>query len=572
MYKYLFCLIGFFLLSRALVCAEKQFFLEDFNNGLEQWELINGNWSYWQINNQVLYGTLNQSHKLSTLVPKDEYWQNMMEYSVDFVFKVFDSSDKNFVLGMRDANNFYDFHFYDQQLIVEDIRNGLSVHFATVPCVLLKNQAYQIHLLYSKAKIELWINGQLIFGTDQSWPAPIYGGKFGVKIATGGMAYSRAAFSQIRVSEINSNNVLFKQTDPIWSDAIYDHAAQWSAQPTIARFGCALSAAAMLLRAYGFMRLENGEELNPLTLNQWLKTQNDGYLGDGLVNWLAISRLSYVLSEQAEALLPKLEFSYFAMANAHDDHATLQSLLTNSQGQIASDGQHFFVIEQYVSESDDFKIKDPFYDQEFLSQKEQAIHSLRLFTPSQTDLGYFLLVLPRELTYLLTDADAHVLETSRVLEEIAFEEERIGSAWQLIYYPKPASETFTLRLSSAQFTQDLLEKSRFYLYQSNGQVQTVNLIELLPVDLDYVNLASINLQIHYAKDETSAIEVTFANKTLDEQKMTKLAERTTWATAQFNQGKLSFYLFYQLNLLIDSLREHLDYFFLLEKFLEFHQL
>ena len=117
MKKYLLFLISFFCFFANGPVWAQRIFSDDFSGNLEKWQLVNGVMSYWQISDQALYATISQSKKLSTIVPKDEFWQEMEEYEVDFIFKVFDSTDKNFVIGMRDASNFYDFHFYNNQLI-----------------------------------------------------------------------------------------------------------------------------------------------------------------------------------------------------------------------------------------------------------------------------------------------------------------------------------------------------------------------------------------------------------------------------------------------------------------------
>lgn len=571
MFRITLFLLSYLSIFSTIVWAETPVFEENFSVDLSQWQLVNGEWQAWQISEHTLYGTLERAHRSSTLVPKDEFWQEMSEYEVDFNFQVFDDGDKNFVIGMRDANNFYDFHFFDQQLIIEDIRNGLSVHFAVLPFPLQKNRVYQFHLLYSFDQLQFWSDEQKIFTTDQTWAAANYGGKFGFKIATGDRAYSRTAFSQLQIKAINSRDVIFKQNDAAWQEITYDHADQWSENASIARWGCALSAVAMILRAHGFFRLENGQEINPATLNQWLRSQPDGYLGDGLLNWLAISRLSFLLSEKSLGLLPKLEFKWLNLAEPVD-FEQLATLLIGNPSQIASDGQHFFVLERYLDDEDDFLIKDPLYDQQRLSQKTEALHSLRLFTPSQTDLSYILLLLPKELKPLLNHSELGIMESLEVSEKIVSEREVLGQAWQLIYYPKPAEGNLTLTLSSKELTQELLEKSQIYLYQSNGQVQQVALIDYLSANLDYPNLASVNLQINYLKNDSSPIELSYVDQTLEEQKLSQLDKQAQLASEKFKQGQISFYLFYQLNLLINSLREHLDYFFLLEKFLRFHGL
>lgn len=571
MKKYFLFFFSFFYLFAAVPIFAQKSFSDDFSTNLNKWELVNGSMSYWLINNQALYATISQSRKLSTIVPKNEFWQDMSEYSVDFIFKVFDNTDKNFVVGMRDAANFYDFHFYSNQLIVEDIRNGSSFHSSTMPFTLELNKDYLVHILYSKEKIELLIDGEKVFTTDQFWSPPLYGGKFGLKVSTGSVASSRAYFDQVEVKELDFKNILFKQNDTKWGTEIYDHANDWSADPTMGNWGCALASAAMLLRAYGYRFLPNENELNPLSLNQWLLEQDDGYIADGLVNWLAISRLSKLLSDQKNNELPKLEFNYFK-GNEEENLINLQDNLLASSGQIATDGKHFFLVSKHLTELDDFVIKDPLYEQELLSEKTEAIESLRIFTPSMTDLSYLLLVLPKDFSFILSDASANILDTVIFVEQIENNAEKIGTDYQLIYYPKPSDGEFNLTISSNLFNQTLINQVKVFLYQSDGDFQKIELSDLISDQQDLKNLEQLTLQIDYSKNAESTFNLSLEEKTVDEQKLIKIDELAAWSKTNFESGELSFYLFYQLNLLIDSIRDHLNYFFLLEKFLEFYRL
>src|SRR3989339_722726 len=94
-----FILFTVFLLVAPPPAAALREFRDDFASGnFNHWELVNGTWSYWQVTSQAVYATINQSRKLSTIVPQDDYWQGMEEYKVDFIFKVLSGTDKNFVV------------------------------------------------------------------------------------------------------------------------------------------------------------------------------------------------------------------------------------------------------------------------------------------------------------------------------------------------------------------------------------------------------------------------------------------------------------------------------------------
>lgn len=569
---YFFLVIVFYLIFDQSVQASIRTFNEDFSGDLQQWELVNGAWSYWQIKDQSLYATLTQSRKLSTIMPKDEFWLGMKEYEVDFVFKVFDKSDKNFVLGMRDANHFYDFHFYNNQLIVEDIRNGFSLVRTSIPFVLETNRDYAIHLLYSKEKIEMLVDGEKLFATDATWPAIPDGGKFGLKIATGSVANSKAYFDQIVVREFLPNKVHFKQNDELWATNVYDHADRWSSDPSMSRWACALSSAAMLLRSNGFHFLENGELLDPVSLNNWLLAQSDGYVADGLLNWLAISRLSQILSTRDGGLLPKLEFSFF-QGEVVENLATLQQFLSGNSGQIAAVPGHFFFVENYLEDEDDFMIKDPLYDYNLLSDVSSSIESLRLFKPSFTDLSYLFLVVPAGLDFSLSnELGQEIKELQAVKESIVAETEAIGAGYDLFYYPQPKEEQLNLLFTAENFSLEILDELQIFFYQVDGSVQVLNWRSLIASDQDFQQIKQLLLKVAFAKNADSSFSLELIEKNLEEQQQEHLSDLSNQAAEDFQAGKLSFYLFYQLNLLIDSLRDHLGYFFLLEKFLEFHGL
>ena len=572
MKKYFLFLFSFVFLFSITPVRAQRIFSDDFSGNLEKWQLVNGDISYWQVSNQALYATIAQSRKLSTIVPKDEFWQGMDEYTVDFIFKVFDDTDKNFVIGMRDVANFYDFHFYSNKLIVEDIRNGFSLHSAMVPFALELNRDYSVHVFYAKEKIELLIDGEKVFNTTENWAPPIYGGKFGLKIATGGVAHSRAFFDQVEVKEINSKDVLFKQDDPLWAMAIYDHADSWTDHPEMSNWACALNSVAMLLRAYGYYSLPNGDEINPLSLNQWLIEQGDGYIANGLVNWLAISRLSRILSEQSADILPKLEFIYFK-GSEEENLGVLRESLVETAGQIAASFGHFFLVKEYLENLHDFSIKDPLYGQLLLSEKTEKIVSLRLFQPSFTDLSYLLLVLPKEFNFSLTAENGGVIEELQsVEEEITGELGTIGQDYRLIYYAKPESAKLNLSLNTSNLNKELLDKVKLFIYQNDGDFQLVSLSGLINEAEDFNKVNQLLLKIDYLKEEESIVNLEIIEKTIDEQKQNTLNQLAAKSNEDFESGRISFYLFYQLNLLIDSLREHLDYFFLLQKFLDFHKL
>lgn len=559
-------------------------FQEDFSAGnLEQWQLENGEWQYWSIRDQALYATINKSRKLSTLVPKSAAWSGLANYRVEFLFQAFNTTDKNFVLGWFDSSNFYDIHFYNNQLIVEEIRDGLSVKGVTLPFPLLLNHRYQVAAEYSRLGITLWMDGQVVFTTDNTWLPPREGGRFGVKIATGGVAYSAAWFDEIVATPLFPQTITLLQTDPAWAAERYDHHDPASSQSTIATWGCALSAAAMLLRSHGFTFLPDGLIITPASLNEWLRSQADGYVADGLVNWLAITRLTRLLSEaETNAHLPKLEFQYYPVSDWTRDQVFLQESLITLGPQIGTDGEHFFVIDDYTAVEQDFSIRDPLYPHVWLQQKQNPLTSLRIFTPSQTDLSYLLLVVPKTIEVNVFDALSQALTDSLVVEETIAADtvdstasvvSSLGEQVRLLYYRQPPEQLYRVLFSSTAFTPADLTQVHVYLYQSDGMVQEVPLALELGTDAPSLGkLKQVLVTVDFKKNSPAVTTIETISKTEDELKMTALTQLTTQALADFKSGQLSFYVYYKLTLLIDFIRRQPRYFYLLDRFREFHQL
>src|SRR5688572_30899130 len=77
-----------------------------------------------------------------------------------------------------------------------------------------------------------------------------------------------------------------------------------------------------------FRSLPNNAELSPASLNDWLNAQPDGYLGEGAINWLAVSRLTQQMAKTLRT--PKLE--YRKLAGDEDRKSTR---LNSSHSQIS---------------------------------------------------------------------------------------------------------------------------------------------------------------------------------------------------------------------------------------------
>ncbi len=152
------------------------------------------------------------------------------------------------------------------------------------------------------------------------------------------------------------NVPLLRQTDPLWGAQVYDSASRWSpAHATISDWGCAETSAAMILQYYGITKLPNNINLDPGTLNTWLKNQPDGYIGNGLLNWLAISRLSKL----AKTNNPNFIYDALEYRRKGIDKVSLTDDINAGQPDILEEPGHFIVGKGI--NADTFNINDPYY-------------------------------------------------------------------------------------------------------------------------------------------------------------------------------------------------------------------
>jgi hypothetical protein len=288
---------------------------------------------------------------------------------------------------------------------------------------------------------------------------------------------------------------LIKQTSSPWGDLIYDSAQQWSGQPTISRWGCALTSLTMVMRSYGLVTMPDGSSVTPAAVNAWLLSEPDGYIGQGLLNWWAGTRLIAQISEQystAAQLLPKLEFSYQAI----DWQTRLRQELDQQHPAIVQLPGHFVVVHGFSSANNDFLIHDPFYDFTQLGQHPPAL-SLRLFTPSQTDLSAIVIAHRPNVTIALTNqANQPVGQTWTEWLESDPEEERI-TAWQFTVINQPADGTYHLLLEGAQADGDV----QILAYNQSAKVQT-----LTPAKSEVNDFAQLNLKLQFNKTTGATLD------------------------------------------------------------------
>ena len=170
----------------------------------------------------------------------------------------------------------------------------------------------------------------------------------------------------------------YSQNDDRWGQDEYDAAHSWSEEITVDKWGCAVTSAAMVLKYYGI-------DQDPGTLNTWLKSQVDGYIRGGLLNWLAISRYSRIFGSTI------LEYR-----RGGSDTDVVDSDLENENPVIletsGEDGSHFVVTNGKLDP--DYSILDPETEE---NTSLASFRSSRRLLPTHTNLSTLLIAFDNDL-------------------------------------------------------------------------------------------------------------------------------------------------------------------------------
>ncbi|MDI6800618.1 MAG: C39 family peptidase [Thermodesulfovibrionales bacterium] len=187
--------------------------------------------------------------------------------------------------------------------------------------------------------------------------------------------YEIAATSKISVGCATALSVpLGKQCDSPWGTDTYDRTAS-----NICNEGCALTSAVMVLRYYGVATGIDGKEVNPRNLNEWLKSQSDGYDG-GSINWWAVTRYSKVTMYSKDRVI------FNGRLNRRDDK-TLNNDLCEGKPvilKVPTKKGHFVVATgtMCVDNEITWSINDPAYDITTLQGYDNKYLGLRRFKPN----------------------------------------------------------------------------------------------------------------------------------------------------------------------------------------------
>jgi len=516
-------------------------FSEDFSHGLTQWQLARGHWEYWQLQDGWLEADLRSPFAIAELLPQPEVWPGLSEHYVyEFDFQVLTGEDRNWAWGYVDRDNWYEAHWRFQRLHVVRLQQGQEQLNFYEDYSLQPHQSYHVRLEHDAGHLQLWVDEDLVLDRqDQTYDGQL--GRIVLKATTGASWPSRVRYDNIQVwnyaaaGSADQEKILpvleFKQGAVPWGNQVYDQAEDWvdpeadADQLTIKRWGCALSSLAMILHYHGLQFLPDGQELNPGTLNAWLRAQADGYIAGG-VNWLAGSRLSRLLAEQAryesngQIVLPKLEYHRIFSPSI----AEVVALLQEQRPGILQIPGHFLIANGYTADESDLHIVDPAYAYDYLSQhqlEEPAVLSVGDYQPSQTDLSYVLLVYKPNLSIEFVDDEGLALAeqflTYDTVQDAVDSLQPLSPGVIRHYLPQPEDGNYQFKIFQVADENGELETDfadwQMFFYDEQAEVRQQQHQEFFAADLSGQSgqgSEPIFLNLHFNKQDLTDIQLTSA--------------------------------------------------------------
>lgn len=494
------CLLLIF--SQALcspVHAQTVVFTENFDLDFQQWQPLRDDGKAWLLLNGQADVYLSDPHVITEMVPKDEVWQNTwqnLEYELDYI--PVSGVDRNISFGVQSSAHWYEIHFVEEFFNLVKVKAGQKPFDINHPFRLENGQTYRLKIVFHTGLIQIFVDGRLIAEEYDASFNNDYG-KIGIKVTTGDAYPTHVRFDNIVVREITNDGFKLnvphlKQNDPLWSEFEYDQAHKWSNDSSFRRWACALTSMVMIMQYHGLTTLPDGELITPLTLNHWLISQPDGYLGEGLVNWIAVTRLTHLISQKWGT--SKLEFVF---QNERPYASALQELAAGRPPILHIPG-HFLVATGHTGNKQDLFINDPFYNFETFFSHQVDLESLRTFIPSQTDLSYILIAHTSSTEVRITDLNSQPLSDLQTTTEFleASDKTQKGETLTVHYLLKPKDQEFLITLSQPTPQPFSLQ---IFTYDKTGEVtdltqRGMNGSEPLTFKLQYHsdNLSSLELQ------------------------------------------------------------------------------
>ncbi|MCL4417275.1 MAG: C39 family peptidase, partial [Actinobacteria bacterium] len=449
-------------------------FEDDFQSGLSKWNIISGAdiWETKEIYGSLRFGgKINSGNTIISAIAGEESWDNYI-FEVD-ILPIY-ADDKNIMFRWTPQRGFCNqFHFNSAGIQV-NYRPEITNYFMT------NGSIYHVKIILNENRYILYIDDQLLIDFTNSYESPpCLNGSIGLTISTGSSYPSEVWFDNVKVSTIDDEVILnvpdIKQTSNPWANQEYDSAKKWAPNSwTIANWGCALTSATMVLNYLDTKKLPNGLALHPGTLNEWLRNEIDGYIREGWINWLAISRLTKKANKTNDIEnFNALEYERIFGSNSE---MLLEDIKVGIPDILEEPGH--FVVGKGFNENT-FKINDPYYSMRTdLTSYSNSFLSLGRYIPSKTDLSYIMIASDNNVTITVKDDDGNYQGQQFFEESLKNEitDENNAQSIRIFYLKKPKNGSYMLEISAQE---PKITTTNIYLYDITGNVKKIDVKDLL---------------------------------------------------------------------------------------------
>lgn len=436
---------------------------------------------FWQETDQnSLTAYIPSRNKRTMLIPlPDNTAPNWQHFSFTLDFMHIKGADLNILFNYHDPANWYEIHLKYGIYQIVRVQDGVVRFQAFGTAPVQKEVWHTIHLNLIEDEIFVYLDQKLV-GIHADWTANTeQRGSIGLRATTGAIYPTQVSFRNVAITEIISSDEsdlllpfdrnVYLQTNPLWAQELYNTANSWSNTPTIERWGCLLTSIALVMNYHSITHFpkaslyDSKTSLTPASLNTWLISQPDGYIGKGLINWIAVTRLSRLIHEQYGT--PNLEYAIL--------HGNTQFQETEYQFPVIYQLDGHFVV-GFGNNS----IHDPL-DADLTSLEshprmvESGVLSTRLLTPSYTDLSYFVFVHDPEttITVINTITDTRTSLTPTKDWIIPINQSTSPHTQYVSVYPKPKTGHYQISVHNAYPQHTTLE---VLTYDTQANPQTAS--------------------------------------------------------------------------------------------------
>lgn len=426
-------------------------------------------------------------------------------YNFDMEFTNTTAADRNVIFRYGNPNDWYDFKFYGGTIWFQKLI-GSYYRLETNAYNFQPNQTYHFRIEVDSTHIRLFINKILVWDIVETSPY-IPSATIGLQASVGANPNSEVWFDNISVEKLLTNSLLqvpyYSQNDPQWGPSEYDHASSVSVlPPTMDRWGCAVTSAAMVLNYHGMTEFTNNTKLDPGTLNNWLKT-NNGYLtgtssngGYAYLSWPAISKLTQDLYSAGKAPIKLMHQRHYPSATTTaqlKDDLTVQNIPNIFQVQNASTSGHFVVATGLTNTG--YTLNDPEWNVPDTSSFGDSFMQVDRFVPSQTNLSYIVIVSNPNVNFVVTDSNGNKtgkevingqIQTFNDISQATYAlenpisnpsannvKEQLGSSMNVFLLPVPSDGTYTINVTN-QTNNDYYMNIQTFDLTGNSQLNKIN--------------------------------------------------------------------------------------------------